>query len=223
MNAICLAVLVTLFSPDATNRVVETVDSKLYYGYTGITAESLRLRDALQTVNINTDCVTDYGRQATMVSSNMAIGCKYYTYAVGQSISFGGNVSTVTEVVPGLDDVSYIYFDPPITDVEPMLVAPKNWYECLELKGVFISSYNVPVSIVDVDGNIIHTTLFSRGQTQKYLLATGDSGSPVFFVVEDRPVFIGTAISTAGQFAQPLELEIERGFYTERKGVIAPR
>lgn len=216
INALAIsAILVTLIGGGVTNRCVEIADSKLYYGWEEIEAESYLIYDNLSGgTGVNFDCVTSSGIQATLVSPTNAIGCAHLHYNVGDSIVFGDEDAIVSEVLfDAAGDLSFLVLDRALT-VQPCIVAPVNWMDYVGVYAPYIGGDRTPAVYVNNDGEFKDTRLSSSTRVDSLGIRDGDSGSPVFLVHRGQPVFIGVIISMTGTF-QPINFELiplGRGF-----------
>lgn len=169
------------------------------------------------------DFVSDYGKQLTLVASDIAVGCAHYCNQVGDTVSFGGFEAKIIEVIkpPGARfyyyDYSFHRLDRHLP-VKPCTLAPANIYEYLEYEGDIRYS-EIRVYFVTQFGDVKSGVLISNGNVSmpKGTLVTGDSGTGGFLMVHGNPLLIGVAISVAPTYSTFYriltdEMEVTRGF-----------
>jgi hypothetical protein len=186
---------------------------------------------------ISFDCVSDYGKQYTLVAPNIAIGCAHHHVDANDVVSFGGYTAIVTRVVfpaeyiPGTggnEDYTFIELDRDLP-VKPALLAPTNLPAYMGTTGSFVGYDGIVMLNVDRYGEVgvqkmtVLTPFFIGGEpfeTGVYapysrVIDGGDSGSPCFLVIEGQLVLIGvytSSSSVTSPYNDLIEIDTKRRF-----------
>ena len=178
--------------------------------------------------DIDFSCVSDYGKQATLVAPDIAIGCRHYHNNVGDVVSFGGETAIVTRVELAVDgptsipDTSVLYLDRELS-AKPALLASLNIEDYVAKYSTYCVNVNqfggIGIQRLDSIGkygtNAQGMAFFFPDYTRK--LIDKDSGSPCFLIVEGNLVLIGTyrTETTICFIGTGIEVPVARNFLGE--------
>jgi hypothetical protein len=163
---------------------------------------------------------TTEGKRATLVAPNIAVSCEHWHHQVGEKMIFGAYTAVVVNVAydtiygedgtpiimsdgtTGVYDYCFMELDRDLP-IKPCTLAPINFQSYFDLGGWSWYSNHVPFTVLKQNGvpvcvNIYQVREFGGGWGSALGLYIGDSGDPVFVIVEGNPVLIGVITSVKG-------------------------
>ena len=202
----------------ATNTFLSAEDSEFYKQTIAVTPYDLVAEAQAGTnyyMDIDWDFTTTEGKRATLVAPNIAVSCEHWHHNVGETMIFGAYTAKVIRVeldpayyadgTPVLySDGSQVYRDYCFMEldrdlpIEPCTLAPTNFQDYFDLGKWSWYSNHVPFFVLRQNGSIVYQNIFTLypsggGWGNPLGLSTGDSGSPVFLIIEGKPVLVGVA------------------------------
>lgn len=228
MTALTIALLsVTLTTTNGPIHFLEYEDSKIYWGDPALSIDVVKVDfDVItqQEFTNSFDCVSTNVRACTLISPSIGISCAHYAPPVGSELYFGDEGAVVTSVViqdgyeSAMDenDVSYVYFDRELT-VKPAALAPidfDNWLTGTEYGCRYGTwGYTVGKMTGCQACRFYNGTGPTGGVWMETTYISGDSGAPVFYMINGEPVLVGVAVSSLGGWRMPQDESLERGWF----------